>query len=98
MEQRTMADLSKGPRAPLLMLTAIVMALMGVMLLAGGIWLAALGGSPYYAIAAIALMISAWLLATRRAEALWLYAALLLGTMIWSIWEVRSEERRVGKE
>ncbi|HLG82883.1 MAG TPA: membrane-bound PQQ-dependent dehydrogenase, glucose/quinate/shikimate family [Bradyrhizobium sp.] len=88
MEQRTMADLSKGPRAPLLMLTAIVMALMGVMLLAGGIWLAALGGSPYYAIAAIALMISAWLLATRRAEALWLYAALLLGTMIWSIWEV----------
>ena len=83
-----MPDLGRGPRAPLLTLTAIVIALMGLVLLAGGIWLVALGGSPYYLIAGVALLITAWLLATRRAEALWVYAALLLGTMIWAVWEV----------
>src|SRR5581483_10942753 len=83
-----MPDLGRRPHAPLLMLTAIVMALMGVVLLVGGIWLVVLGGSPYYAIAAAALLVTAWLLATGHAAALWLYAALLLGTMIWAVWEV----------
>ena len=83
-----MPDLGRRPHAPLLMLTAIVMALMGVVLLVGGIWLVVLGGSPYYVIAAAALLVTAWLLATGHAAALWLYAALLLGTMIWAVWEV----------
>jgi quinoprotein glucose dehydrogenase len=61
---------------------------MGVALLAGGAWLAALGGSLYYLIAGVALLVTGWLLAIRRAAAIWLYAALLLGTMIWAIWEV----------
>src|SRR5689334_15892509 len=38
-------------RAPALMWTAIVMALFGLALAAGGVWLAALGGSLYYLIA-----------------------------------------------
>jgi quinoprotein glucose dehydrogenase len=75
-------------RAPLLALTVIVMALMAVFLVAGGIWLAMLGGSSYYLIAGVAVLATAWLLAAGRAEALWMYAALLLGTMIWAVWEV----------
>ena len=75
-------------RAPLLTLTAVVVSIMGVALLAGGVWLAALGGSLYYLIAGVTLLVTGWLLAIRRAAAIWLYAALLLGTMVWAIWEV----------
>jgi quinoprotein glucose dehydrogenase len=83
-----MIDAWKGPRAPLLTLTVVVLSLMGAALVAGGAWLVALGGSLYYLIAGIALLVTGWLLAIRRAEAIWVYAALLLGTMIWAIWEV----------
>jgi quinoprotein glucose dehydrogenase len=74
-------------RSPLLVLTAIAVALLGFVLVGGGAWLAALGGSIYYLAAGIALLVAAWLLVLRRAEALWVYAVLLLGTMIWAIWE-----------
>lgn len=33
------------------------------------------------------LLVTSWLLARRRAEALWVYAALLLGTVVWAVWE-----------
>ncbi|WP_315806756.1 MULTISPECIES: glucose/quinate/shikimate family membrane-bound PQQ-dependent dehydrogenase [unclassified Bradyrhizobium] len=75
-------------RAPLLVFTVIIVALMGIALVAGGAWLLALGGSLYYIIAGAALLVTAWLLWQRRAEALWVYAALLLGTMAWALWEV----------
>src|SRR4051794_38240975 len=75
-------------RAPLLACTAGFFVAMGLALGGGGAWLAALGGSLYYLVAGIALLATAWLLARRRAEALWVYAALLLGTMIWAVSEV----------
>ncbi|MDU6836203.1 MAG: membrane-bound PQQ-dependent dehydrogenase, glucose/quinate/shikimate family, partial [Bradyrhizobium sp.] len=75
-------------RAPLLTFTAVIVGLMGLALLAGGAWLAAIGGSLYYVMAGAALLGTAWLLWQRRAAALWLYAALLLGTMTWAISEV----------
>ncbi|WP_409192703.1 membrane-bound PQQ-dependent dehydrogenase, glucose/quinate/shikimate family [Bradyrhizobium sp. RDM4] len=75
-------------QAPLLVATAIILALMGLVLAAGGIWLVLIHGSFYYLIAGLALLAVAWLLFRRRAEALWLYAALLLATLIWAIWEV----------
>ncbi|MGY4629961.1 glucose/quinate/shikimate family membrane-bound PQQ-dependent dehydrogenase [Bradyrhizobium sp. USDA 4486] len=74
--------------APLLVITILIVAIMGLGLTAGGIWLAVLGGSFYYLISGLALLLTSWLLARRRAEALWVYAALLLGTMIWAVWEV----------
>src|SRR3954468_13974867 len=74
--------------APLLAVTAIVVAIMGLALAGGGAWLAALGGSFYYLIAGILLLITGWLLRIRRVEALWVYAALLLGTIAWAVWEV----------
>jgi hypothetical protein len=73
--------------APLLAITIVLVAIMGLGLLAGGAWLAALGGSVYYLIAGIMLLLTSWLLARRRAEALWIYAALLAATMAWAIWE-----------
>lgn len=62
-------------------------ALFGIVLLAGGGWLISLGGSWYYAIAGIALLITALLLFRRNAAALWLYAALVLATLVWALWE-----------
>ena len=83
-----MVALRKSPHPPLLMLTAILVALIGAASIAGGVWLSTLGGSPYYLITGITLVVTAWLLAIRRAEALWLYAVLLVGTLVWAIWEV----------
>lgn len=83
-----MANLAWMQRAPLLALTAIVMVAMGMALAGGGLWLIGLGGSFYYLVAGIALLATAWLLLLRSSAALWLYAALLLGTMIWALWEV----------
>src|SRR5690606_32524818 len=63
-------------------------ALLGLALVAGGIWLVAVGGSWYYLIAGLTLFAVSGLLLRRRVEALWLYAMLLLATLAWSLWEV----------
>jgi quinoprotein glucose dehydrogenase len=62
--------------------------LTGLYLLIGGAWLLALGGSAYYVVAGIALAGVAWLLYRRAPRALALYALVLVGTAIWSLWEV----------
>jgi len=75
----------------LAVLTALFAALSGVYLLVGGIWLAKIGGSLYYIVAGVVLLVTAWLLYRRRASALFLYAIFLLGTTIWSVWEVGTD-------
>jgi quinoprotein glucose dehydrogenase len=57
-------------------------------LLIGGVWLVAIGGSWYYPIAGLVMLGVTVLLWRRKQSALWLYAALLLATMIWGVWEV----------
>ncbi|MFB0710395.1 glucose/quinate/shikimate family membrane-bound PQQ-dependent dehydrogenase [Buttiauxella noackiae] len=69
-------------------LTVLFAVLTGLYLLIGGIWLVAIGGSWYYPIAGVVMLITAWLLWQRKALALWLYAALLLCTVAWGVWEV----------
>lgn len=69
-------------------LTALFAVLTGLYLLIGGIWLVAIGGSWYYPIAGVVMLITAVLLWQRKALALWVYAALLLCTAAWSVWEV----------
>src|ERR1700712_4879383 len=77
------------PRPPtILILTSIVLALVGLYLGIGGIWLLVLGGSPYYVIAGLAFLLTAWLVWRRKAAAFWVYAALLFGTLAWALWEV----------
>ena len=67
---------------------AILLGLMALGLLGGGAWLVALGGSPYYVLAGLALAAVAVLLYRALAMAWWVYAALLLATLAWSLWEV----------
>lgn len=62
--------------------------LAGGFLTAGGAWLVALDGSPFYLLAGLGFITTGILLWRRRAAALWFYAAFLAATLIWSIWEV----------
>ena len=62
--------------------------LAGAFFLVGGIGLISAGGSPYYVIVGIAFLAVAVLLFLRNAWALWTYAAIILGTMAWAVWEV----------
>ncbi len=68
-------------------ITSLILFLIGLALGAGGIWLASLGGSWYYIVVGLAFLIAAWLLYRRRSTALWLYAAIVLGTLAWAVWE-----------
>jgi quinoprotein glucose dehydrogenase len=72
---------------PVLLISAIVIALLGLGLAGGGIWLIALGGNGYYAVLGLALLVVAFLLFRRRATALWAYAVIVLATLGWALWE-----------
>ncbi|MCC2595237.1 glucose/quinate/shikimate family membrane-bound PQQ-dependent dehydrogenase [Pusillimonas sp. MFBS29] len=71
-----------------LLVAAWLNALFGVVLTVGGLWLIAAGGSWYYALAGVALLFTAVLLFRREVFALWLYALLVFGTVLWALWEV----------
>ncbi len=71
--------------------TALILVLFGVILLAGGIYLAVLGGSWYYIIAGLMLLVSGVLLFRRSIASLLVYAVLMLGTIIWAVWEVGTD-------
>lgn len=75
-------------RSRVVLITGIVYALIGLALVGGGGWLVALGGSPYYVIAGIGIAVSGVLLIAHHRAALWVYAAVLIGTLIWAVAEV----------
>src|SRR5262245_36932141 len=68
--------------------TGIVFFIFAVAFVFGGIWLLRLGGSPYYLVAGVGLAGCGALILARRRESLWLYALLLLGSLLWAISEV----------
>ena len=70
---------------------AVISAIFGLVLLIGGIYLAVIGGSWYYIIAGILFIATAILLQKRKSTALIVYAILVLGTVIWGLWEVGSD-------
>src|ERR1700710_1869387 len=81
--------MTQTARPPIiLLLTSIVFSLTGLLLGIGGAWLAILGGSLYYLVIGVALLAVAVLVWRGRAAALWLYAAIFLGTLAWALWEV----------
>ncbi|WP_213878955.1 glucose/quinate/shikimate family membrane-bound PQQ-dependent dehydrogenase [Pseudomonas sp. dw_358] len=84
-----MHDLSKA--SGLRRFTAIIAGIIALLMLAGGIWLATLGGSLYYLILGVALLVFAVLLWRRSAASLWLYGALMLVTVVWGLWEAGSD-------
>ena len=75
-------------RSSVPLVTGIVVVLIGAVLGAGGAWLIALGGSWYYLIAGLGLLLAGVLLIARRPAALWVYALVTLGTLLWALWEV----------
>ncbi|UQY36095.1 membrane-bound PQQ-dependent dehydrogenase, glucose/quinate/shikimate family [Pseudomonas fulva] len=82
--------MSIGYRRPLwVSLTAFVILLLGAVMTAGGGYLGSLGGSWYYLIAGFGLLIVAGLLFAQRRSAIALYGLLLLGTLAWTLYEVR---------
>lgn len=70
------------------LVTGTLLAVLGLALAVGGVWLAALGGSWYYLLSGAGLLLAGALLIARRAAALWVYAAVVLGTLVWAVWEV----------
>src|SRR5262249_50681381 len=78
-----------SPRSNLVALaTGIVYSLIGLALGAGGAWLALLGGSLYYILAGIGILLTGLLLIAGRRLALCVYAAVLIGTLIWAVAEI----------
>ena len=73
---------------PVVAVTGAVYALIGLLLAAGGAWLAILGGSLYYVVAGLGILITGTLLVAGRSAALWVYAAVLIGTLIWAVGEI----------
>lgn len=72
----------------LLRLFAILLGVVGAILAVGGVYLIFLGGSWYYGIVGLLMLLSA--LRTFRGEAsgLYLYLVAFLGTLAWALWEV----------
>ncbi|MPQ55279.1 pyrroloquinoline quinone-dependent dehydrogenase [Duganella sp. FT27W] len=60
----------------------------GLAMAAGGIWLVAVGGSSYYALAGLALLAATWLLLRRRRAGQSVMAAVWGASLAWALWEV----------
>jgi quinoprotein glucose dehydrogenase len=65
-----------------------VIAVIGVVLAIGGAWLALLGGSAYYVLAGLAMIVSGALLFRRRILGGWIYIAVFVLTVLWALAEV----------
>jgi len=65
----------------------ILLALIGLLLTIPGGYLVTLGGSPYYVIAGLATLLTCWWVARRNPKAMLSYAAILLATVAWSLFE-----------
>ena len=67
---------------------AALVLITGIVLVIGGLWLAALGGSWFYAALGVMLGISGALMAIRNPAGVGLYALAVLVTLFWALWEV----------
>ncbi|KTF36255.1 glucose dehydrogenase [Xanthomonas translucens] len=77
-----------GPGTWLFVAYAVVIALIGAALVAMGGQLVAVGGSWYYLLAGLALVVSGALLALGRRAGLWLFGLTLAATIAWALAEV----------
>jgi quinoprotein glucose dehydrogenase len=73
--------------AALRFLFIVFLALVGGSLVWLGLELVRIGGSPYYVIGGVAILAACGLIARRDWRGVWLYAAFLIGTIIWALWE-----------
>ncbi|MDX6749801.1 glucose/quinate/shikimate family membrane-bound PQQ-dependent dehydrogenase [Geminicoccaceae bacterium 1502E] len=73
--------------SPALWITGLLVAILGLALGAGGVWLIAIGGSWYYFLAGAGFLLTGALLIARRPLALWVWALVVLGSLGWAVWE-----------
>jgi membrane-bound PQQ-dependent dehydrogenase (glucose/quinate/shikimate family) len=71
----------------ILWLVAAFLGIVGCVLTIGGAVLIAEGGSLYYAITGLAVLLSAVGLIRRARYAAWAFGAMLVWTIVWSLWE-----------
>jgi quinoprotein glucose dehydrogenase len=67
---------------------AAILCIIGLILVVGGLRLAQVGGSVYYLIAGLMVLVSGVFVWRLDRKGVWLYGLMLAGTLIWSIWEV----------
>ena len=72
----------------LVIVFAAILVLLGAVILAGGIWLIALGGSWYYGFAGIGLLASGILMLSGSPAGVWVYLLTFAVTLVWAFWEV----------
>jgi quinoprotein glucose dehydrogenase len=72
---------------PLAWTAAVLLVLTGLFFVVGGVWLIALGGSWYYAVGGLAFLLATFLLVRGEPVTLWVYAAIVIGTLVWALWE-----------
>ena len=66
-------------------------AFVGLALALGGGWLISLGGSPYYLITGLGCILSGVLICRAKRVGVWIYLAILAGTILWAFWEVGAD-------
>src|SRR5579872_2854344 len=69
-------------------LSFLLLLITGLALALPGAYLAAIGGSLYYLIAGVLILISAFLVRRGSVAGIGLFWLVLVGTLIWSLWEV----------
>src|SRR6478752_8775747 len=79
-----------------IVLTPILFILIGLALGGGGLWLVLLGGNFFYLFAGIMFLLTAALLLKRKASALWVYAVLVVVSLVWAINEVGFDWWQLG--
>ena len=65
-----------------------LLALLGGFFAVAGAYLALLGGSPYYVLTGLAMILSGALIGRGDPRGRWLYVAIWVATLVWAIWEV----------
>lgn len=78
----------RGLGSVLVRLLGVVIALIGLTLTIGGGQLIMLGGSAYYLIVGLLMIVSGGLLALLKPLGAWLYVAVFIGTVVWALGEV----------
>ena len=80
----------------ILLLTAVIYGVIGLVLAIGGGELVSLSGSPYYLIAGLFFLATAVLLLMKRAVVLWVYGVYIVLTLAWALYEVGLDWWQLG--
>ncbi len=69
----------------------VLIALIGLGLAGGGGYLISLGGSGYFLLMGLAMLVSGLMIARRKPAGAWLYRLALILTAIWAVWDAGLE-------